>query len=47
MEPGEAEWTIDVLEELFDFYFVRPAQRQKKREALDQKLKEAGKPAMK
>ena len=45
--PGEAEWTIDVLEELFDFYFVRPTQRQKKREALDQKLKEAGKPTMK
>ena len=45
--PGEAEWTIDVLEELFDFYFVRPEQRKKKREALDQRLKEAGKPAMK
>jgi hypothetical protein len=47
VEPGEAEWTLDVLEELFDFYFVRPAQRQKKRVALDQKLKDAGKPAMK
>jgi hypothetical protein len=45
--PGEAEWTLDVLEDLFDFYFVRPAQRQKKREALNQKLGEAGKPAMK
>lgn len=45
--PGEAEWTLDVLEELFDFYFVRPAQRQKKRDALDKKLKDAGKPAMK
>ena len=45
--PGEAEWTIEVLEELFDFYFVRPAQRKKKREALDQKLKDAGKPPMK
>jgi hypothetical protein len=47
VEVGEAEWTLDVLEDLFDFYFVRPAQRQKKRDALDQKLKEAGKPAMK
>lgn len=47
VEPNEAEWTLDVLEELFDFYFVRPAQRQKKRDALNQKLKEAGKPAMK
>ena len=47
VEPGEAEWTLDVLEDLFDFYFVRPEQRRKKREALDLKLKEAGKPAMK
>jgi hypothetical protein len=45
--PGEAEWTLDVLEDLFDFYFVRPAQRKKKRDALDQKLRETGKPAMK
>jgi hypothetical protein len=35
------------LEDLFDFYFVRPAQRQKKRDALNQKLGEAGKPPMK
>jgi len=47
VEPGEAEWTLDVLEELFDVYFVRPAQRQKKKDALDQKLKDAGKPPMK
>ena len=45
--PGEAEWTLDVLEDLFDFYFVRPAQRQKKRDALNVKLGDAGKPAMK
>lgn len=45
--PGEAEWTLDVLEDLFDFYFVRPAQRQKKRDALNLKLGDAGKPAMK
>jgi len=47
VEPNEADWTLDVLEELFDFYFVRPAQRQRKREALNQKLASAGKPAMK
>jgi hypothetical protein len=47
VEPGEAEWTLDVLEDLFDFYFVRPEQRKKKREALNLKLKEAGKPEMK
>jgi hypothetical protein len=47
VEPNEADWTLDVLEELFDFYFVRPAQRQKKRDSLNQKLAAAGKPAMK
>jgi hypothetical protein len=47
VEPGEAEWTLDVLEELFDFYFVRPEQRKKKRDALNLKLQAAGKPAMK
>ena len=25
VEPGEAEWSLDVLKELFGFYFVRPA----------------------
>ena len=47
VEPGEAEWNLDVLESVFDFYFVQPALLQKKREALDAKLKEAGKPPMK
>ena len=47
VELGEAEWTLDVLEELFDFYFVRPALRAKKRADLDQKLAAAGKPPMK
>jgi hypothetical protein len=47
VERGEAEWLLDVLESLFDFYFVRPAQLAAKRAALDQKLGEAGKPPMK
>ena len=47
VEPGEAEWTLDVLELLFDFYFVQPARTQAKRAALDAKLAEAGKPPMK
>ena len=45
--PGEAEWNLDVLEALFDFYFVQPALLKKKRDALNAKLKEAGKPEMK
>jgi len=47
VEVGEAEWNLDVLENLFDFYFVRPAQLAAKKTALNQKLSEAGKPPMK
>jgi Domain of unknown function (DUF4145) len=47
VEPGEAEWTLDVLEELFDFYFVLPAVIQRKKDAFNLKLQEAGKPPIK
>ena len=47
VEPGEAEWNLDVLEMLFDFYYVQPAKIAKKRADLDAKLAEAGKPPMK
>jgi hypothetical protein len=47
VEPAEAEWNLDVLEALFDFYFVQPAVVRKKRASLDEKLKEAGKKPMK
>ena len=47
VEPGEAEWNSDVLETLFDFYFVQPELLKKKRAALDAKLSAAGKPKMK
>ncbi len=47
VEPEEAEWNLEVLESLFDFYFVQPAKAQKRRDALNAKLKAAGKPPMK
>jgi hypothetical protein len=47
VEPGEAEWNLDVLESLFDFYFVQPTELKRKRDTLNAKLKEAGKPEMK
>jgi hypothetical protein len=47
VEPGEAEWLLDTLEELFDFYFVQPADLQRKRDALNAKLADAGKPPLK
>ena len=47
VEPGEAEWTLDLLEGLIDFYFIQPAILQKKKNDLNRKLSNAGKPAMK
>lgn len=47
VESGEAEWNLDVLDMLFDFYYVLPAKAKEKREAVNRKLKEAGKPPMK
>jgi hypothetical protein len=47
VEPGEAEWQLDTLEGLFDFYFVQPSIIQRKRAQLDAKLKEAAKPLLK
>jgi len=47
VESGEAEWNLDVLDQLFDFYYVQPALAKQKRDALDEKLKNAGKPPMK
>jgi Domain of unknown function (DUF4145) len=47
VEDGEAEWLLDTLEGLFDFYFVQPLLLQKKKDALNQKLAEVGKPPLK
>jgi len=47
VEPGEAEWTLDVLDSLFDFYFVQPSILKRKRDALNKKLGDMGKPPMK
>jgi hypothetical protein len=45
--PGEAEWILDVIESLFDFYFVQPEVLKRKRAALNKKLKDSGKPKIK
>lgn len=47
VEPHEAEWNLDVLESLFDCYFVQPARAKAKKDALNKKLADTGKPAMK
>lgn len=46
VEPGEAEWNLDVLDELFDFYYVKPAVVKRKTDELNQKLTAAGKPTI-
>lgn len=46
VEPGEAEWTLQVLEELLIFYFVDASKSRSRRDALNDKLRAAGKPPM-
>jgi len=43
VEPGEAEWNLDVLEMLFDHCFALPDRKAKRRSALDQKLQDTKK----
>jgi hypothetical protein len=47
VEPHEAEWNLEVLESLFDHYYVQPARARAQREALNKKLQDAKKPPMK
>jgi hypothetical protein len=47
VETHEADWNLEVLESLFDFYYVQPAHDAERRAALNEKLKAAGKPEMK
>ena len=47
VEPKEAEWLLNWLDGLFDFYFVQPARAKARRDALNAKLQDAGKPPMK
>lgn len=46
VEAGEAEWLLDILEELFDFYYLQPERIKKRKDALNEKLKKAGKKPM-
>jgi hypothetical protein len=46
IEGGEAEWNLTVLEHLFDFYYVEMPERDERRAALNEKLREAGRRAL-
>jgi hypothetical protein len=47
VEPGEAEWLIEVIEALFDFTFIQPQRLKKRKNELNEKLKSIGKATMK
>ena len=47
VEDGEAEWLLEILDSLFDFYFVQPASAAARKQALNAKLQQAKKPQMK
>lgn len=47
VEPTEAEFLLDVLDDVFDHYYVKPASAVKKRDSINKKLASAGKQPMK
>lgn len=47
VEPHEAEWCLEILEETFQHFYVHPAAAKARKAALDAKLKAAGKPPSK
>lgn len=47
VEPGEAEWLLEVLDALFDFVFVQPVRLDERRQKLNAKLENIGKPPIK
>lgn len=47
VEKGEAEWLIEVIEQLFDFVFIQPKKLEKRKLELNLKLDKLGKPQMK
>ena len=47
VEPEEAEWCLEIIEAIFDHYYVTPAKVAEKRKQLNQKLSQTGKPPAK
>jgi hypothetical protein len=43
VDPDEAEWTLDVVASLFDFYYVQPVRAQLRKQRLNQKRQSVGK----
>ena len=47
VEPQEAEWCLEIVERLFDHFYVSPAVDAKRLSDLNEKLAQAGKPPAK
>jgi len=47
VEPGEADWLLEVLMSMFDFLFIQPKRIEIRRNELNEKLRSMGKPEMK
>jgi hypothetical protein len=47
VEPEEAEWCLEIIEALFEHFYVAPARAKQKKAALNAKLTAAGKPQAK
>jgi hypothetical protein len=47
VEPHEAEWCLDILEECFEHFYVGPAAARARKASFDEKLAAAGKPPSK
>lgn len=45
VEPHEAEWCLEIIEDMFEHFYVRPAEAAARKAALNAKLGAAGKPA--
>ena len=43
VEPGEADWMLQLLEDLFDHFYTKPSEAKAKKAALDAKFADAGK----
>jgi hypothetical protein len=46
VQPGEAEWTLDVLQNLFEAHYVQPARLQRLQSALEEKVGPLAPPAL-
>jgi len=47
VEPDEAELSLEVIEQLFDFYYVQPARSSRTRAKINEKLAASGKQELK